>query len=169
MIKRSCFLSILLLATSIVARTPKIENTQAPNINESEIIQLLCDEIINKYDSKKIEEYEQKIQKSLVSYIKRCVEHKKNIPNIQNVERTIKNFLEYLSSESDFDSAYAAASMIFMTTWSDVINKFALVVKDETEKRNLQLTSQEITKLVEKVFLNKITKRLQELENNMKN
>ncbi|MFC1842521.1 hypothetical protein ACFLYU_02590 [Candidatus Dependentiae bacterium] len=174
MVKKISLLSIALLACSVIA-TQNATNAKEQMQKETEknilLMEQLYQSITKDYDQKKLATLENNIKKEITDYIKNCITNKENITNTKSMENTTKKLLKYLNSVTKTDEAYAAASMIFMVQWSKIISEKALQLENSQETDNLQQkvdnlqkATNEVKTLVEKIFLEPMTKRLEEIE-----
>jgi len=155
MFKRSILLCILLASSTIFA-------TESESEVSADQMQLMLTAITRKYDQAILKKYEEKIENALRSYLYGCVADETKIKNIHDVEKVAKELLGYLIIVGERDEAYSATSMVFILSWTKIINELAKTITTEKEVENLQEATDVIRDLVEKMFLEPMNEMIEE-------
>ena len=159
MFKRSVILCTLLASSTMFA-------TESESVASANQMQLMLTAITKKYDQAVLKKYEEKIENAFRSYLYDCIADETKIKNIHEIEKAAKELLGYLIIVGERDEAYSATSMIFILSWTKIINELAKTITTEKEVENLQEATDLIRDLVEKMFLEPMNEMIEEEEEN---
>lgn len=165
--KKLFILAVLLACPAIMAKQSET-NDKKEAVQEArdglEQLQRFYNRLTQDYDSQDLQRYEARLNAALKKYYLTCLKNKSNISNTTGIVKETNNLLQHLCSISKTDDAYATASMIFMIHWSKLITNLSLQVDSLEENDNLQEATEEIKQLVEKMFVDPMNKRIDEIE-----
>jgi len=116
------------------------------------------------YNAEDLEIYEKRLHQELQTYMTRCLKDKNAASNVSGVANVANNLLQHLSTISDFDEAYTTSSMLFMQTWTNVVNNTIAKITTIDEQEGLQNAAEELKNLVMRLFVQPMNQRINEVE-----